>query len=244
MRWLLAKATGLFEGAATQVFDAVVAATPHIAEMFPARKTFVVFNYPQFEEFTNPGSLPLADRAPDFTYIGGIARVRGIEEMVAAFAETADPRIHFRLAGPFLEPGLEAALVASPGWSRVRYHGWLSRKQIADLCDEVLAGLVVLQPIKRYMHSLPIKLFEYMSAGLPVIASDFPLWRKIIERHRCGILVNPTNPRDIAKAMDWVVTHRQEAAEMGARGRQAVLTEFNWGYATGQLLACYKQVLA
>jgi glycosyltransferase involved in cell wall biosynthesis len=78
-----------------------------------------------------------------------------------------------------------------------------------------------------------------MAAGLPVIASHFPLWREIIDPVGCGILVDPTDPRAIADAMIWILEHPKEAAEMGRRGREAVQSTYNWSGEEKTLLELY-----
>lgn len=85
---------------------------------------------------------------------------------------------------------------------------------------------------------------EYMSAGLPVIASDFPLWRQIIDGAGCGLLVNPMNPEAIASAMRWILEHPAEAEEMGNRGRKAVESTYNWDTEAAKLKDLYKKLLA
>ena len=58
-------------------------------------------------------------------------------------------------------------------------------------------------------------MFEYMSAGIPVICSNFPLWRDIIEKHQCGICVDPQNSSEIALAIDFLAQNPKEAKVMG-----------------------------
>ena len=71
-------------------------------------------------------------------------------------------------------------------------------------------------------------MFEYMGAGVPVIASDFPLWRTIVEDADCGVLVDPLDPRDLATSIDAMYEDRGRAAEMGRNGSNAVLNRYNW----------------
>jgi glycosyltransferase involved in cell wall biosynthesis len=104
-------------------------------------------------------------------------------------------------------------------------------------------GLVLFHPAPNHMESLPTKLFEYMSAGLPVVASDIPLWRTIIASHNCGILVDPLDPREIARGIGHLLESPEEAREMGMRGREAVLTRFTWESQATELLALYSRLL-
>ena len=94
------------------------------------------------------------------------------------------------------------------------------------------------------MESYPVKLFEYMSAGVPVIASDFPVVRRIVEDSGCGVLVDPLDPDSIADAMAWMLDHPDEAAAMGRRGRDAVRERYNWGQEAEKLLRFYDRLLA
>ena len=73
-----------------------------------------------------------------------------------------------------------------------------------------------------------------------LIASDFPLWRQIIGGAGCGIFVNPLKPREIARAIEFVMTHPEEAEVMGSRGQAAVLERFNWDSEVVKLVQLYR----
>lgn len=234
-------AMSALEWCAGRVFSLMVAATPTIAARFPRDRTITVRNYPRLEEF-RPGTRPQADRSPHFIYTGVLAEIRGAHEMVAAIARVKDQTVRLRIAGTFSPRELAASLAASPGWSCVDHLGWLGRAGVAEQLREVRAGLVVLHPTRSYLDSLPIKMFEYMAAGLPVIASDFPLWRSIIDRAGCGLLVDPRDPGAIAEAMRWILDHPGRADEMGRRGRDAAVAEYNWSRECEALLERYSEL--
>jgi hypothetical protein len=82
-----------------------------------------------------------------------------------------------------------------------------------------------------------------MCAGLPVIASDFPLWREIVTSAGCGLLVNPKDPHEIAEAMKYLLTHPQEAEEMGRRGFESIVERYNWAKEEETLLRFYSKLL-
>jgi glycosyltransferase involved in cell wall biosynthesis len=121
--------------------------------------------------------------------------------------------------------------------------GFLDRDRVRQVLSRSLAGLVLLHPIINYLDALPVKMFEYMCAGIPVIASDFPLWREIIQGNNCGLLVDPLEPTAIAKAIDYLVENPREAQRMGENGRKAVEARYNWESEEKKLLRFYDKIL-
>ncbi len=243
LRRALSPVASVAEWCAAKVYSAVVAATPEIAARFPVRKTVLVRNYPLLEEFPEPGRKPMRERDRTFAYVGGLTKIRGLFSMVEAIGVLNEPGASLRLAGDFVMADERAALAASPNAKFVRNEGWVGRTQIGSILSEARAGLVTLLPIRNYIEARPVKLFEYMAAGLPVIASDFPRWREIVAECECGLLVDPTDPVAIAAAMRWILDHPDEAQEMGMRGRQAVIDRYNWAPEADNLVALYRSLL-
>lgn len=243
VRKALSPVASAAEWMAAKIFNAIVAATPEIAARFPASKTVVVRNYPLIEEFAQPGSTPMAHRERCFAYVGGLTRIRGLFAMAEALDHLGDPSVTLRLAGEFIAEDERKELETSPAAVQIRYEGWVGRGEVATLLSQARAGLVTLMPIRNYVDARPVKLFEYMAAGLPVIASDFPRWREIVDGAGCGLLVDPTDPGAIAEAMRWVLDHPEEAQDMGLRGRKAVMDHFNWAPEADRLVTLYRKLL-
>jgi glycosyltransferase involved in cell wall biosynthesis len=101
---------------------------------------------------------------------------------------------------------------------------------------------VLFHPNEPHLEAMPAKLFEYMAAGIPVVASDFPIWQDIIGEHRCGLLVDPLDVTAIGSAVAWLLNHPEEAEAMGQRGRLAVVSRYNWETQAECLLKVYERL--
>ena len=243
LRNALAICAGVTEWIAARVLDAMVCATPTIAARFPERKTTVVQNFPIVGELALEERGAYADRPRRFVYIGGITEKRGVREMMQAAGEFGrDSGVELNLAGTCFPENLRQELEQPPGAANTRFLGVLDRRQVAELLASARAGLVVLHDTPNYVNSQPIKLYEYMSAGLPVIASDFPLWRELIDGIGNGLLVDPKDPQAIREAMQWILEHPDEAEAMGRRGQQAVESGLNWEHEASKLVALYERI--
>jgi len=130
-----------------------------------------------------------------------------------------------------------------PGWQNVETLGYLDRNAVKSTLSRSMRGLVLFHPEPNHVNAQPNKMFEYMSAGIPVIASNFPLWKEIVEGTECGICVDPLNPKEIADAIRWIIEHPVEASRMGENGRKAVEERYNWGIEEKKLLELYNKIL-
>jgi len=226
----------------SRAFSATIAATPTIAARFPRARVALVQNFVRNSEFSAEHEVPLEVRRA-VAYVGSVTPERCALEMVDAIARVARPDIHLIIAGDMSPAWLEKAVAARPGWSRVDYRGYLDRAGVRQVLAEARMGLAIFRPYQSYMESQPAKLFEYMAAGLPIVAADFPRFRAIVEANGCGICVPPRDPAAVAAAIDRLIEDPAEAAEMGRRGRALVEKSYNWDLESKALLRLYERVL-
>jgi len=245
MRGTVAWITDHFERFAAGKFSAVIGATPPIVDRLRRvnPRAVVVHNFPVPEEMLRNHPIAWEHRPPVVAYLGSISRARGIFELFQAMSRVQTVDCRLALAGWFEQPGLKEEISKLPGASRVDCLGRLSREQVAELLGRVRVGIVVLHPEPNLINCRPTKLFEYMWAGIPVVASDFPLWREIIQNAGCGLLVDPFNPDEIARAIEYLLTHPAEAEEMGHRGRATAKKLFSWETEERTLLDLYRAIL-
>lgn len=224
-------------------FDAVVAAVPYLGDLFRehARRTVVVGNFPFVNELEPPdGEQPWRDRR-DVAYVGSIARIRGIFELVQALPAAG---VRLQLAGKFMSAAEQAEAKQLAGWSQVDDHGFVDRTAIRQILMTSFAGICTLHPISSHLIAEPIKLFEYMAAGLPVISANIPYYERIVREADCGICVDPTDANAIAEAIRYLRDHPEEAQRMGQNGRRSVLRRYNWDHEASKLVGLYRDLLA
>jgi glycosyltransferase involved in cell wall biosynthesis len=213
--------------------DFTVCVSPRIAGKF--RKSAIVHNYPCAEEFAESSSLslPYQERPRQVCYLGAISPSRGIRQIAEA-ANSIDGTVV--LAGAAEPPALYRALRS--GLGRLRYLGVLDRLGAIRLLGCSRVGLLILAPTPNYRESLPIKLFEYMSAGIPLVASNFSDWRKLgIER--CAVFVNPADPAQISDAVNYLLDHPEIAEQMGKAGQKLAAKRFYFAREEKKLLELY-----
>ena len=242
LRKLISVCAEICENSLCRPYTGIVGATPFIADKFSKINHNVVNinNYPKIEELK---TIDAPQRIHgQVCYIGGISVERGIKEVVTALTFTKN-NVSLTLAGKFHSAQLEQDILKEKGWEKTNFIGFVGRKEIQELLLTTQIGLVTLYPTVSYLDSLPVKLFEYMCAGIPVIASDFPLWREIVLKHKCGLCVDPKNPEEIAQAIDYLIDNPSLAEEMGRNGFKAVQTEFNWTNEEAKLLKFYENII-
>lgn len=239
LRKLISWFTERLENYASGKFSAIVTATPHIRDRFLKlnRNSVEVCNFPVPDELFSEVRLKPAQ--PEMCYIGSITRARGIVEMIKALEGVP---YRFNLCGTFSPESLRDEVTSLPGWKQVHEYGFASRNEVKDVLARSSAGLVTLHPIINYLDAYPVKMFEYMAAGVAVISSDIPLWKSFIDETGAGICVNPLQPEAIRAAMLQLMSDADAAVRMGEKGRNAVATKYNWAEEEKKLLMVYKKL--
>lgn len=239
-----AAAWRLVEAVCRRAFTIVIAER-YYARRFPDATP--VLNYPRTDQFAAllDGARPPPPAHPRLLYTGDVTLARGAG--LCAQLAAAMPEAEVRLVGR-TDPALARELerIAGPA-GRLTIDGigaWLPFARIVEAYREPwTAGLAVMPDSPHYRDKELTKFFEYMAAGLPVIASDFPVWRELFASTGAGICVDPADPQAIVEAVRALHADPERARTMGEAGRRAVRERFNWDGEARRLVDLYDRLL-
>jgi glycosyltransferase involved in cell wall biosynthesis len=147
------------------------------------------------------------------------------------------------VAGKFFDASFEEEIKSLKGWKKVDFRGFASRDEVKEILKSSIAGLVTLHPTPSYVEAYPVKMFEYMSAGVAVVASDFPLYREFVEGSRCGVCVDPLDVDKISDAILALLEDKRRVKEMGESGKEAIKRVYNWHNEEQKLIESYRGML-
>ncbi|MFL2569358.1 MAG: glycosyltransferase family 4 protein [Flavobacteriales bacterium] len=220
-------------------FTAIITATPFIRERFLKlnNHTIDINNFPLLGELHDPSNDNT--KINQVCYVGGISEIRGIESLINACEKINGTLV---LAGKFTSQDLEQRIRSLKGWKNVDYRGLINREEVKQLFSESKAGIVTFLDEPNHINSQPNKMFEYMSAQLPVICSHFELWKSIIEVNNCGFCIEPNDTDAISNKINLILDDDSKVSNFGKNGRKAVVQKFNWSIEESKLLKLYKNL--
>jgi len=241
LRKLISNLIESYENRVAKKCDGIITATPFIRDRFLSinKNTIDINNFPILNELLLDVQYD-SKTENNICYVGGITKIRGIKEIVKSISSID---VKLLLAGDFLEEGLKESTSKLDGWEKVKELGFVNRGEVKEVYTKSKLGLVTLHPVINYIDSLPVKMFEYMAAGIPVVASNFPLWKSIIEDKKCGICVDPLNPEEITNAIKYLLENPKEAGIMGENGKRLVKEKYNWTIEENKLFNFYTNLI-
>jgi len=204
-----------------------------------AKCKFKVKNIERIANFPKIINLPNNEKfSKTCIYSGGLSIDRGILKIVEMLSFIEDKDIKIILIGKWENEELKSSINKIKNIVYLGFLPWEDALKITYSCN---IGLNLLQPVPAYLYAAEnsVKIFEYMIASIPIISSNFKGLKEIIERNNCGICVDPTNPKEIAKAINYLIDHPEEAKKMGQNGRKAVELKYNWEIEAKKLLEVY-----
>jgi glycosyltransferase involved in cell wall biosynthesis len=228
----------IVERIGARVFDGIVVVSDSHKERFPEEKRVVISNFPSleyFKELMKPREIQ--SELPVAIYTGLLSRKRGIKQVVEAFSLLKG--VELWLVGRFDERSFQEEIEPSIS-SNVKIWGLKPFEEVVKLLKGANIGISCLLPLPIYLNTLPTKILEYMAAGIPIVASDFPFYRDFVDG--CGLLVNPLDPEDIARAVRQLLDNPELMQDMGKEGQRRVKEIYNWEQESQKLLSFYRRI--
>jgi glycosyltransferase involved in cell wall biosynthesis len=228
-------------------------------------RTLVLYNYldrdlfaPDLKGVASSAKTAEFDENPQFTYrykrydliyCGLLTQKRGAWKLLEAIRELKPriPELKVLLLGKIDPPGLQEEMQ-----SFIRRHdlnhtieikGQVPHEQVGKYYRSSRIGLLLWQPVSSLKIKMPIKLFEYMAFGLPVIGSNFGHIADLIEKESCGIAVDPENPEEVAEAIESLMRQEKIYNSMSSNGIEAGRDKYNWKIEFDRLCNQYKKAL-
>lgn len=242
LSWPASRLVRCLEYGCSLAFNHIVATDSHVAALFPKGKTSIVANYPprRFFRARSRGESGVKGEPFRIAYVGGVSTARGIGKILDALDLIPDDGVEFHVAGNVAEDELRRRLQGHP---KTVYHGVLPWEKVGGLLADCDIGMLVLQRLpafEYYPGENIIKLWEYLGTGLPVVASDFPRLKTLVEGLEAGLTVDPGNPQAIAGAIQRLRVEPETRKRMAENGRRCVLESRTWEAEADKLLGVYQ----
>ena len=239
-----------FDGLARRFFYLVFTEYAYLKDYSNLKKPHrVVANFaslPLLNPMWQPYRAGNNSQPAEFLYVGVVSTDRCIQTMIDALAlvRVSHPDVIMHLFGT-VNFGMEN-LEKLGNYELVRknmvFHGYTDLRVAYQKARTAVAGIAMLKAVGDYPDSYTTKMFDYMALGLPVLTSNFELYRSVIETADCGFCLPPNDPNALAESMNWLIANPLGAQKMGENGRAAVEKNYNWASEEQKLLALYREV--
>ncbi len=230
----------MFENLCCRCFDLVLVVTDELKQHLPGN-VHTINNYPHIS-FTPPVKQP-SRGALKLVYVGLITQPRGVLNMIEAVKRVTVP-VTFDIIGHFNSAEFQHCVEAEiRDLDNIKYVPSIPYSSFFNHLVQYDVGMMCLLPNPNHVTSLPNKLFEYMAMGMAILASDFPIWREILDKSGCGVLVDPLDSDAIREAIERLESNRGDLAQMGRQGQRAYQSLYNWESQEKKLLSLYEKML-
>lgn len=203
-----------------------------------ARPT-VLRNCPTATNGTSPHAPPDMKGAPVVLYQGGFSPNRGLETLVRAAHDLERGTIVLMGWGR-LEGELRALIAGERLDERVRIVPPVPTGEVVARAAEATVGVIPYEPVGlNNLYTTPNKLFDYMAAGLPIVASRLPELTRFVEGGELGLTFSPGDPASLAAALNEVLADPARYERMRQRARESA-RRYTWERESPKLLALYE----
>lgn len=235
----------LTEHIAIKIFDAIIPNDNFVSKEFTHKNNIVIFNFPTLDFFKNKNGIPWNNRKYELFYHGSL------------------PEYHFKammdIAEKLNSENIKNrwGIVTNDNSTIICAKQEIKKRKLDDNFDflpytdylnvfnyliTAKIGIIPLPPYKKFMKNIPLKMFEFMGCGLPIVLSDLPPSRQFIKGENCAIAVEPNNINEYANAIKLLLNNPEKAIEMGNNGKKLVFERYNWHSEEKKLIQLYNDL--
>jgi glycosyltransferase involved in cell wall biosynthesis len=240
VRKLISSTFNFIEKSIASKLDGIVTVTTDIAEKFSSSKRVLILrNLPIVSMIDDAVVKEIHHEKKVMIYAGGLTNIRGIKELIEV-ADILNGEVELWLLGKFDNLMFEKQCRGLPGFKYTKYFGYMPMNEVYSYMKQADIGMCTLYPTKNHLTSWPVKAFEYMSCGKPIIMSNFSYWKELFKEN--ALFVDPTNSQEIANLIDNIIKNPEQTIEMGNYNRKIVLEKYSWEIESKKLLLFYTDI--
>lgn len=243
---IVSKTYQLFEKIGVRCFDKIIIAEDgywtYVNENYKKyiNKFTAIRNFSIYELIKNAAPIKDYNKGNKniIIYAGGLSKIRGIKEIIESIQSIEN--IEFIALGGWENDDYQNLCIQADKNKKMNYIGLVKMDMVYSYLKIADIGIANLYHKPNYLTSLPIKAFEYMASGLPIIMSDFPYW--IATFSKCALFVNPLDSNDIKSKIELLLKDVNFRNELADAGKKLVLEKYTWEEESKLLLNQYIQL--
>ena len=225
-------------------YNEIISPHQHVVEKLELinANTTLITNFAKFGSLINYDLSHYLNRENSICYSGTVYLHSNQEFILEAISNINN--LKYQIVG-FIDENYKEQLSERKGFEKLQFLGRIPWEELNDFYSKSLIGMVIIDyklnlGYRRGTYAVN-KIFEYMEAGLPIICTDYDLWKEIVDKYDCGICVEPNNAKQIEEAIQFLISNKEKAYQMGQNGRKAVLLEYNWSTQEKEYLRIFKK---
>ncbi|PEH49532.1 glycosyltransferase [Enterococcus faecium] len=205
-----------------------------------------IYNFPMLEPSISEESNNQKKETIDLIYVGALTEQRGLFNMlhlISYIHKKEGQKYHLHLVGDMNTDKVNVQqFIRKHDLENVTHiYGRKKYEDLWNLYNYVDIGLCLLHPTPNNINSKSTKLFEYMAASLPIIASNFPIYQ-FIERYNCGYTENINDYPSLYKTIKQIEESKSLKEQLAINGKKLYEDVYNWKNEEIKLLNIYKKL--
>ena len=250
LMWILSRIVNLLELTISRKFDAVITADPAVAQRFSGvhQKVIILLNVPP-RAIVNDPPAEYEKREKSLVHIGSLSRSRGVWFLLEVVEQLVLMNVEFLLdiyvktTPENILEGLSDQITGKGFDAYVNINEAISYEKLLLKLRKYQIGLIPFLDMEKYRKNIATKMFDYMSAGLAIVASDLSPQRLVIEGAGCGKLIEPEDPIAFANAIRDLLADPEKTFAMGKNGWSAIQDQYCWEEEEKKLFKLYADLL-